>query len=127
MTCRASVKNIKANGTSKYGYYLTVILNLILVVKTSFLKFLNLPTCAVTVVTRTTTTWMIVDQSTSSNSRKRLSLKPNLGPERIIWPYFSKNYCTQKVGAIETCKDRKQQEENQGKLNLYSFSVVKLI
>jgi hypothetical protein len=39
------------------------------------------PTCGVTIVTRTTTTRLIAEQSPNLNSRKRLALKPKLDPE----------------------------------------------
>jgi hypothetical protein len=40
-------------------------------------------------VTRTTTTRLIAEQLPNLNRRKRLVLKPNLDPERSLWPYFS--------------------------------------
>jgi hypothetical protein len=45
--------------------------------------------CGVTIVTRATTTWLIVEQSPNLNSRKRLALKPNLDPERSLWFHAS--------------------------------------
>jgi hypothetical protein len=47
------------------------------------------PTCGVTIVTRTTTTRLIAEQLSNLNSRKRLTLKPKLDPERSLWPLFS--------------------------------------
>jgi hypothetical protein len=50
------------------------------------------PTCDVIIVTRTTTTRLIAEQSPNLNSRKRLALKPKLDPESSLWPslFFSK-------------------------------------
>jgi hypothetical protein len=39
-------------------------------------------------VTRITTTWLIAEKSPNLNSRKRLTLKPKLDPERSLWPSF---------------------------------------
>jgi hypothetical protein len=48
------------------------------------------PTCDVTIVTRTTTTRLIAEQSPNLNNRKttRLALKPKLDPESSLWPSF---------------------------------------
>jgi hypothetical protein len=45
--------------------------------------------CGVTIVTRTTTTWLISMQLPNSNSRKRLALNPKMEPERSLWFSFS--------------------------------------
>jgi hypothetical protein len=39
-------------------------------------------------VTRTTTAWLIKELFQKLNSRKRLTLKPNLDTERSLWPSF---------------------------------------
>jgi hypothetical protein len=51
-------------------------------------KYIEYP-CGVTIVTRTTTTRLIVDQLPNLNSRKRprLALKPKLDPERSLWTF----------------------------------------
>jgi hypothetical protein len=52
------------------------------------LRIIRGPTCGVTIVTRTTTTQLIAEQSPNLSSRKRtrLALKPKLDPERSLWP-----------------------------------------
>jgi hypothetical protein len=57
------------------------------------LRIIRGPTCGVTIVTRTTATRLIAEQLPNLNSRKRLALKPNLDPERSLWPssVFLKN------------------------------------
>jgi hypothetical protein len=48
-------------------------------------------------VKRTTTTRLIVERLPSSNNRKRLSLKPNLDPERI----FGFNFRFEEVNSLK--------------------------
>jgi hypothetical protein len=52
----------------------------------NLLRIIRGPTCGVTIVTKTTTTRLIAEQFPNSNSRKRLTLKPKLDPERSLWP-----------------------------------------
>jgi hypothetical protein len=47
--------------------------NMLAVVSASLLRIIRVPTCSVTIVTRTTTTRLIAEQLTNLNSRKRLA------------------------------------------------------
>jgi hypothetical protein len=64
----------------------------------SLLRILRHPTCGVTIVTRTTTTRLIAEQSPNSNSRRRLDLKPKLDTERSLWPSF---FLSEEINALK--------------------------
>jgi hypothetical protein len=57
--------------------------NMLPLVSASLLKVIRPPTCGVIIVTRTTTTRLIAEQSPNSNSKKRLALMPEMDREMI--------------------------------------------
>jgi hypothetical protein len=82
-------------------------------IPTSLLRILRLPTCGVTIVTRTITTRLIVEQLPNLNSRKSLALKPNMDPERSLWSSFSKKLMPKRhLKPEKTASSKKRKEEH---------------
>jgi hypothetical protein len=66
-------------------------------------------------VTRTTTTQLIAEPLPNLNSRKRLTLKPNMDTERSLWPSF---FLFEEINAL---KKQFKPEKTAGRLNLSSL------
>jgi hypothetical protein len=86
------------------------------VVYPSLQRIIRVPTCGVTIVTRTTTTLLISEQSPNLNSRKRtrLALKLKLDPKRSLSIFFlfeGNNALKRQLKPEKTASSKKRNKE----------------
>jgi hypothetical protein len=74
------------------------------------------PICGVTIVTRTTTTWLIAEQFPILNSRKRLALRAKLNLGRSLWPscflFEEINALKRQLKPVKTVSSKKRKSES---------------